>query len=352
MLRFIDGFDHYVSADLYLKWTTAIGVGLGAIGSGSLSTYLPIGATGRNSTNGLKLNGLGYGVPIQLRKSIDNQATWIIGTAVLLSATPSSTINLFRFLDGTTTQNEINVTSAGMLTWTRNGTLLASGTHVLSAGVFYYIECKFTIASSITAGTCVMRVNGVSDITLAATTNTQNTANAYASVIEFNCPSNITITFDDVYMCDGTGSTNKDFLGDVRVEAIYPNAAGNYSQWTPTGSATNHGCVSETPEDGDTTYNLSATAGNEDTFLFGTLASTPLSIFGIQTTIVNRKDDAGSRSIKSIVRIGGTDYAGATVGVASTYSFDTEIHETNPATSAAWTTSVVNALEAGVSLVS
>jgi len=286
-----------------------------------------------------------------LRKTLNNQQIWIVGCAFNFAVLPSSTAAIFRFLDGTTTQNEINVNAAGNMVWTRNGTVLATGTVVLSAGVFYYIECMTTIAASITAGSCVLHVNGIADITLAATTNTQNTANAYAQTVEILTFAGVNTAIDDVYICDGTGTANNSILGDVRVEAILPNAAGAFSAWTPL-SGTNFSQVDQTSEDGDTTYVSSATAGNEDTYLFGSMVSSPLNIFGIQTTVVNRMDDAGPHTIKSIIRIAAVDYPGATVGQASTYAFDTEIHETNPATAAAWTAAAVNALEAGVSLVS
>ena len=70
--------------------------------------------------------------------------------------------------------------------------------------------------------------------------------------------------------------------------------------------------VAETAMDLDTSYNYTSTPGQQDTLNFGALAGTITTLYGIQLTYAARKDDAGARSVKSIVKIAGTSYAGAT----------------------------------------
>jgi hypothetical protein len=342
MLRFIDGFDHYATADILLKWTQA--------NSGSSATTI-VAATGRNGTGAF--NSLGGVFNGWMLKTLDSQPTWIVGFGLKLISLPTNTYTLFALYDSGNTQVELNVNSIGVLTYTRNGTVIGTGTTVLTAGVFYFVEFKATISSSCAAGTCAVNLGGLAEITIAAGTNTKSTSNATANQIKLGSQGggpNGGCVIDDFYACDGTGSTNNSFLGDVRVEVIYPNAAGTVTQMTPLSGA-NYASVNQTAEDGDTTYVATSTVGNEDTYLFGSLSSSPGTIFGVQMNMVARKDDAGSRLVAAIVRNSSTDYAGSTKALADGYAMLSEVREINPATGTAWTGTTVNALEAGIKLV-
>jgi len=49
--------------------------------------------------------------------------------------------------------------------------------------------------------------------------------NAYVNSIFLENTATGTFDFDDLYICDLTGSYNFDFLGDIRVEALFPDDA-------------------------------------------------------------------------------------------------------------------------------
>lgn len=338
-LRFMDGFDHYASADLSAKWSAV------SLQSGSLSS------SGGRFGGGFLTLATGFS-STYARKTLDNQATWIVGFALNYAVAPTVTSNIFRFLDAGTTQNEIQLTASGILRWTRNATLLASGSTVLSAGSWYYIEIQMTVSSSVSANSCILSINGVPEITLAAATSTKTTSRSTADTIELTAPvgTQFAVSFDDVYICDGTGSKNNSMLGDCRVEALLPTAAGTTTQWTSI-SGSNYANVNASSPDGDTTYVASSGITQKDTYTMGDLSTSPSSIFGIQTVLDIRKDDAGSRSIAAVIRSGGSDYDGATTPVGDTYGMATEIRELDPNGSVAWTPSAVNAMEAGVKLV-
>lgn len=338
MLRFIDGFDHYATADIGLKWPLTSGV------------FTIQSTAGRNGSGAVRFSVSGSQ---SLRRGFDNQATWIVGLAFKIDALPNgANMTFLRILDASTTQLELSVNSASKLVVTRNGTTIGTGTTTIVANVFYFVEFMATISSSVTAGTCGVHLGGVSEIAIAGGTNTKNTSNAFASVIEIGSTSGpgTFLWIDDLYICDSTGSPNNTYLGDVRVETIFPNAAGTSTSFTPTSGA-NYTCVNQVVEDGDTSYVSSATVNNIDTYLFASLATTPTTVFGLQTDVTSRKDDAGSRQVAAVVRHAGTDYIGATIGLADNYTLASEIRETNPATGSAWTATTVNALEAGIKLV-
>jgi len=194
-----------------------------------------------------------------------------------------------------------------------------------------------------------VRVNGV-NILSGAGVDTQNTANAAADrfvVDGFGITAAGGQCYDDLYVCDGTGSSNNNFLGDVRIDAKFPTGAGNSTQFTPS-AGSNFQCVDDNPPNDDIDHVESANVGDKDTYAFGTLVShTPLSIFGVQVNMHAKKDDAGARSIASVVRSGGSDTDGAAQPLGTTYANLRQMVEQDPNTAAPWTKVNLNASEFG-----
>jgi hypothetical protein len=69
-------------------------------------------------------------------------------------------------------------------------------------------------------------VNGITEVSITGQTFAASTANRVNIHYDFFSHVN---TYDDYYICDGTGSVNNDFLGDMRVETSLVNAVGTYS---------------------------------------------------------------------------------------------------------------------------
>lgn len=334
-LRFIDSFDHYPTASVTTKWTASTGGGV-TISSGN----------GRNGTSSAR------GTNIVLQKTLDNQATWYLGAAIRFGSFAGAT-DILAVMDGTTRQVQLGVISTGELRLYRGNsqltTIATSSGLGLQTGVWYFIELKVVVDG--TAGQYEVRVNGAPIAALTATgANTRATTNNYANVAIGGAPgSNSDI--DDFYVCDGTGSANNNFLGDRRVITLLPDGAGNYTQWTPS-AGSNFQCVDEASMNSDTDYVSSSTAAQKDTYNFGAVGIAG-TVAGIQVNGAIRKDDAGSRTVRRIVRVGATDYNGANVSVLDSYAYSiAEVLQTNPATSAAWTVSDINSIEVGVELVS
>ncbi len=68
----------------------------------------------------------------------------------------------------------------------------------------------------------------------------------------------------------------------------------------------------------------------------------------VQVATAARKDDAGSRSLRALIRSGATTANGATRVLGTSYALYDDRFETDPATGTAWTKAGVDALEAGV----
>ncbi|MDO8562376.1 MAG: hypothetical protein Q7S25_00875, partial [Candidatus Limnocylindria bacterium] len=237
----------------------------------------------------------------------------------------------------------------------RSGTLLATSAGTYPANVYNFIEFKVTINS--VTGSYEVRVNGAVDANLSASgVNTRgvgtNNSTNMLRVGGVAGANTLGAYIDDLYICDLSGAANNDYLGDVRVQALLPNAAGAHSQWTPSGGAVaNYTMVDEATPNDDTDYNSDATVGDIDTYAFSDLTPTTGTVKAVQTVIDARKDDAGTRTIAPVVREGGVDYVGPNHNVGTTYAFQMDIYETDPATAAAWTVAAVNGDEFGVKVI-
>lgn len=339
MLRFIDSFDHYASSDLGEKWTTN---SFCALGSG----------TGRRSTNGMRQSSYNS----YLALTLDNQPTWIVGCALRITAYPTSgPAGLWEWQDfNSAMQGRVLIGTDGTWSYQRGLTPVGSpSTATLALNTYTYVECRVTFHDS--AGVVQVRLDGVLILTLTGV-DTQNTLNASASRLRLgNHGSGAGFTFgtqdvDDVYICDGTGSVNNDFLGDCRVDVVRPTADGAHSAWTPSTGTTHYTLVDETTPNDDSDYLSTSTAGARDTHALGDLPTlTDMVIAGVQQCVSARKDDAGTREVKGLLTSGATTQAGSvTHALTTSYRYYRQVTETDPATGASWTETGVNALEAGV----
>lgn len=325
-LLFFDGFDHYAVGDAYGK------------GWNELATPSISAGNGRNGTDGVYMWGGQYWI----KGGLGNLATFIVGVAYK----PSPTSNYFlKTLDGSTIQLQLYWdSSTGYVKVYRNTTLLGTSSFTIAANSWYYFELKATIHDS--TGSYELRINGqtaVSDTGI----DTSQTGNAYANKFGIYNTANDAY-FDDFYICDNTGGFNDDFLGDVRVEVIFPDGAGNSTQWTPIGEASNYLCVDETSPDDDTTYVTSSGTSELDLYTYDNISVGVAEVYGIQILPHARKDDAGEVILDHYVRVNSTDYVVGSGSMSDSYTYYPVLLEESPDTSTQWTLDEINALEVGV----
>lgn len=334
-LLFCDGYDHYATAQVVSgqKWD--------AVSNATISaTYARSGGQGARVTNGY------------LNKNVPTASTYIIGTAIKGASYGSANSPVLSFQDGTTVQVSINVNPAGSITVNRNGTLLATATPTLPAGQYRYLEAKAFIDP--TVGTVTVRLDGV--VIISFTGNTRTTSLSQINNVTLGSVSlNTEFWYDDTYVCDTTtpnsvGNNNSDFLGDVKVNAIYPNAAGAFTQYTRGGTNTgnDYSQVNEvTPPDEDTTYIVDSTVNDRDSFKFPSLTVVG-AIFGAVVWSRARKDDASVRTLANVARSGAVDTVGTSYNLAAAYQYYGTVFELDPATNALWTPAGINLAEFGV----
>lgn len=339
MLLFMDGFDHMVTADLTKKWN-------------SVGATATVSATaGRGGGGALQLNT--NSSTSSVTKTIPAGAAFVLGFRFSTPAFVS--MQLASFLDAGTNQCELRLNADGTLSVSRNGTALTSGTtaFALSLNTSYYIEWKVTIADSIATDSCVVRINNAIVLTVPAAQDTKNTANASANAFRLGTATLTggvvgTAMMDDFYLCDQSGATLNNFLGDSRIDTLYPNADGFYSQFTPS-TGTSHFALVDEATPNTTDYNDGLNVGDRDSYAMTNLpALTSQVIHALQVNAAILKDDAGAKSAATMVRSSSTNADGTSVPLGTTQSYVSQIYAVNPNGSVAWTEASVNALEAGV----
>ena len=354
MLLFVDGFDYYPTADLPKKWASLIPDWQSASPS-----IVQQGRFGTN-TGALQLGGAGTA---GLTKTITSNSI-IIGFALKsTNANPGAIVTLTNTSDGQV-QASIALIN-GVLSYkngSRNSYSASSNTAVIT-NTWNYIEVKVTLQASATAGATQIRLNGVVVIDVPVGTNTigdfiyntptfnrlQLCGDSGSSYLQ-----NVVTLLDDLYIADNTTANNNNFLGDIRIETLFPNGPGDSTQFTATTGA-NWSCVSETPEDGDASYVSGNTPSLLDLYSLADLSSNPTAVHGVQISTIGRKNDAGSRLVSPVLKSGTTNFdhsATNPYGLADGYTQHLDLWELDPNGNIAWTGASINALQLGLKVVS
>jgi hypothetical protein len=182
--------------------------------------------------------------------------------------------------------------------------------------------------------------------------DTRNGTPTDVGVIAFEGEGTTDNTIDDVYVLDDAGSDNTDFLGDVRVETVFPDADGAANDFTRVGGGSNnYEAVDDglTPDD-DTTYNHSSTAADEELYGFAALTGSVGTVFGVCVKMLARKEDAGHRLVRTIARSGTTQSESGDQGLGIQYKFVDHIYENDPDGGADWDEAAVNAAQFGFTI--
>jgi len=326
MIRILEGFDH---------WDGSVAQGVRKWDTVGTWTRVP----GRFGGYGL----ITIGNPTALTKVLDTQQTWFFRGAYYYkhAAIAVTNVNLFSLWDGVSLQCAVGLEPPHHLVVRRGATKLAE-TGELPRLSWMHIEAKLVVAA---AGSYEVRINGVTVLSAAGVDMTM-TANESADKVAlggdgYTCQ-------DDVCIADGTGGEG--FIGDKRVVTRMPTGNGHYADWTPS-AGPNWQCVDEETPNDDTDYVSSATVGHKDSYDMAAVGMVGL-VSAVQILACVRKDDAGVHTARLLTRSGGGDSFGTAEAIGDSYQYLRQVRETDPATGVAWTVAGVDAMEAGVDIVS
>ncbi len=334
-LLFFEGFDKYATAAQMLQQANYAATTLPAI-----STTSP--RTGRAC---LEFSN-GQNVRFNFTASGD---TLIIGLGVFWVGAPNG--GQFPVQLWASNQNRANLSlttnGSGQLRLIRDTSTLWTGTDVEPVGTWLHYELKVVLDHTAN-GAVTLRRNGQ---IVAALTGVQ-TRIAAGDVIDAvraseNIASTRTFRIDDLYVCDGAGTANNDFLGQRRVRVLLPNAdlaAG----WTPLPPGVNAARVADITPDDDTSYVAGAATGLLDRYGFESLPASVATVSGLRLNCRVRKQDAVPAETRLFVQSGAAVAQGPNDAPDVTYRYFSALFPTDPATGAAWTPAGVNALSAGI----
>jgi hypothetical protein len=331
-LLFMDSFDHYALADVGQKYGSA--------------TIQSLGADGRR---GSKAFGMFSGAFVWTRVFTPASTTVVVGVAHKSTAFQATATPFLKLYAGLTVQVSLCLhqpVSTGVLTAYRGdvATLLGTASAPFPTNAYSFIELKVVVHPS--AGSLIVRQDGVVVLTLSGINTAASGTAAWDSVRLSVSKDNG--YFDDFYVLDGSGAAPlNDFLGDCRVDALYPTTQGATHAWTPSTGSDNALTVDETAPNGDTDYNSTSTVGATDTHVVQDAPVPGAVLYGVQVCLNEKKTTTGTCSVAPVVRHSGVDYPGTAVAIGTNYAYDVTPYSTNPGTGAAWTEAGFNAAEFG-----
>lgn len=344
-LLFMEGFDHYdniAAVKNSSKWASVGG------------SYPYSVDSGRNGGRGLEAsNSNGYAYA--LLNTTDD--TLVFGAALYINSRGSTNYltSFYYTIQNSLAQNLCYLAMTGTnfqadMFALKNGAETILATFDVPVATWLYIETKIYFHAS--AGTAIIKVNGVEVVneTGLDTLGGETDAIPYRFALLNSSNSNANTISDDIYVCDTLGSSNNDFLGDVVIKTLVPEADSAVA-FTRSAGANNYENIDDTPYADGTTYNYSSTPTDKDLFTFSDLAISPSAIHGVSVEAKARKVTPGLVSVGLHLNTGANlNDLGAYAYIDETFRYVSKLSEYQTGTTP-WDASAVNALIAGYEVV-
>jgi hypothetical protein len=260
-------------------------------------------------------------------------STIILGIAVYRNTTTASTTMTerpyFVFRTGETAQYSLTMGSGTdhsfeLRSGGTGGTILGT-TSQTPLQSWIYLEIK--IVRHGTAGVLEVRFDGVTEITLTE----QDTSGTDIDNVYIQCPgtSRKAAWYDDMYICNDQGTTNNDFLGDVRVDAYLPASDGADQDFTLSTGTDTFALLNDVPPDA-ASYVEGDTLGDRVSTKVDATA-TDREILGVVTSnICNQSAGSGVLKIKPFALAGVDEVLGPEYQLLDTYLRCPQILEKAP----------------------
>jgi hypothetical protein len=221
--------------------------------------------------------------------------------------------------------------------------VITTGSTVLSAGSTYLIELTVTQGNP---GTYQVRING--NVEMGDSTHNMATTNVGSLVLGKAINTNgqtVNFIYDDWYI----SSSGYEGTNTGKVAIILPNGAGTTNAWTAGTAPSNYTDVLEVPTDGATTTIQSTAQNNVATFNMTDSATAGISgTIQAVKEITNCIQVTTASAFKNRFKSGATNSDSATFSGGSAYAWKGFVQLTDPATTMAWTTTGIDALELGM----
>lgn len=361
MLLFLESFDQYgaISAAnladaMKDKWALA---DLTAFDDGSI-------IDGRHGGKGITMGSANQFIRTRRLRDPTVEQDGIVGFAIKTRGGNSLGSNT-SFLDihaGGQDQLSFRINSSGTVTAYRDNLIsLETSPGVIfdpNAG-WYYVEIRFKIHNS--TGSWTFKIDGQT-VWTSSTHDTQANSSVYWDSIQFNIGDIAEDTIlDDIYICDGSGTQNNDFLGDTVVELIQPNSNGDASDWAGSVGGDHYTLVDDAQGVtsaglSESDYIESSTPTHKDLFGYSNLSAlaSATTIHGVQVNTWRRITAEQPLDLDIIAKSVATE-SNVTDTVrhddSAPYFMSFAVFEQDPNTATAWTSGGVDAAQFGVEVV-
>lgn len=280
----------------------------------------------------------------------------IIGSRFRTDTAWGPTHGLYQFLSDAGATGHVTIcvdVIAGKIVARRGsqaGTILGeSALGLIAANETHYIEAKVVLHDS--TGSVVVRLDNQVVLNLTGIdTKNAGTKTVFDTLFAFSWGiSGASCWQDDIYMVNGLGGVNDDFLGSGVVEARRASGNGNYSQWLgQDGNNTDNYLLVDDPTiaDDDTTYVEEDTVGERDSYVMQDLVSTAGTPKGVVVRVCGRYTGGGAENIQLFVRRG-SDSDSPTLTLPASYGVRSWIMDIDPIAAGAWTIANINSMEVG-----
>lgn len=367
-LLYMDGFDHYyttvgntsatnmegVAPNLWTNPDTNTSSSL----KPQIKTMLGV-STGYGLYTQLSGGSTNYGgIRLLLPYTITSGTTLGIGMHLYMVNLPASISHpLGNFLTYSPASGSMDrcwkIGSDGKLNWSNGigwGSVQATSTEIFSASTLYHVELKVYFHAS--AGTIEARVNGQVWLSATGLNTLGSTTKSHIGFWTGNGSGYFDGNWsyiDNLYIWDGTGGVNNDFLGERIIETLFPNADTAQADWSLSTGSNGYNLLNDVPDNPSTNYIEATTVDDQSTFDMGSLVSPGLGIAAVQVNARARKTNAGASKIKFGVVAGSTESLSGDFEPAldQTQPFH-KVFDVNPDTSAAWEVAEVNAAQVTV----
>lgn len=223
----------------------------------------------------------------------------------------------------------------------------------LVAGTWQQLQVRLVVSP--TVGVVHVRIDGTDFINLTG----QNTGSTNIGKVAWYGNNSADRRLANIVVLDNTGSfANSLPSGRVKVYTLYPDGDGAYTDWTPNSGSNRYSRINEKPADDDTSYVSDITVGNKFSCTMGDLPTSGIAqVLGTLLTAIQEEDDAGGKTDKLLIRSGSTDqYSSSDIPTVTAYQSTTKdgvaamVQNVDPATSAQWDVTGINAVECGAKI--
>lgn len=216
---------------------------------------------------------------------------------------------------------------------------------VVTARSWNHFEIKL-LRGYPSTGAMELRFNGVSVLSVTGVGAGSDVGQlGIGTSSEYNIGQRVQAYMKDLVLWNSLGTQNNDFLGTVQVIGLIPDTDVSFP-WVPSTGIAGFSLINNSPPQ-DSAKFISAISPPPAPAIFG-LSDLPPSVTSVRALcpqIRSRKVDGGDGATQTTLISGVSNISGGVYNNTTSYAYRQEVFEIDPATTAPWTPSSVNAVK-------